>query len=101
MKRGIFSNYVKQLCKATGISENELFQKNRSVRLSSARFILYSICHQRPMNILQIVDLMSERGYATSRQTVEYGIEKVNTSPDPDIQKFINETIGLYNHIDV
>ena len=101
MKRGIFNNYVKQLCKAIDISENDLFEKNRSVKLSSARFILYSMCYQRPMNILQIVDLMSERGYATSRQTVEYGIEKVNTSPDPDIQKFINETIGLYNHIDI
>tara|TARA_R110000803_G_scaffold189589_1_gene252090 strand:+ start:1089 stop:1394 length:306 start_codon:yes stop_codon:yes gene_type:complete len=98
MKRGIFNNYVKQLCKEIGISEKELFKKNRAGKVSSARFILYSMCYQRPMNILQIVDLMSERGYTTSRQTIEYGIEKVNTNPDPDIQEFINNTIGLYNH---
>ena len=53
------------------------------------------------MNILQISDLMSERGYTTSRQTIEYGISKVNNDSDPDVQEFISNTIQKYNHSEV
>ena len=93
MKRGIFNKYVKLLCKEVGISEKDLFKKSKASKISSARFILYSMCYQRPMNILQISDLMSERGYTTSRQTIEYGISKINTESDPDVQEFISNTI--------
>ena len=53
------------------------------------------------MNILQISDLMSERGYTTSRQTIEYGISKINNEADPDVQEFISIAIQKYNHIAV
>lgn len=101
MKRGIFNRYVKLLCKEIGISEKELFKKNKLSKVSSARFILYSMCYQRPMNILQISDLMSERGYTTSRQTIEYGISKVNKDADPDVQEFISKIVEKYNHSEV
>ena len=101
MKRGIFNKYVNLLCKEVGISEKDLFKKSKASKISSARFILYSMCYQRPMNILQISDLMSERGYTTSRQTIEYGISKINTESDPDVQEFISNTIQKYNHSEV
>lgn len=101
MKRGIFNRYVKLLCKEIGISEKELFKKNKLSKVSSARFILYSMCYLRPMNILQISDLMSERGYTTSRQTIEYGISKIIAEADPDVEEFISRTIQKYNHSEV
>ena len=101
MKRGIFNKYVRVLCKETGVTEKQLFKKDRSEKVSSARFILYAICYQRPMNILQILDLMEERGYKVARQTIKHGIEKVNNDSDPDVQEFISNTIQKYNHSEV
>ena len=62
MKRGIFNRYVDYVCKEMNITREQLFAKNRSAKPSTARFLLYNICYQRPMTIVQIVDLMAENG---------------------------------------
>jgi hypothetical protein len=94
MKRGIFNRYVDYVCEGVGISRDILFKKTKESRASSARFLLYSICYQRPMTIVQIVDLMSENGYDTNRTTIEYGIKKVSEETDKDVLNFINKCIS-------
>lgn len=94
MKRGIFNRYVDYICSETGVSRDLLFKKDRSSKYSTARFLLYAVCYQRPMTIVQIVDLMSENGYHIARQGVEYGIEKIQASNDYDVKSFIKDAIN-------
>jgi len=46
------------------------------------------------MTIVQIVDLMADNGYNIARQGVEYGIEKIQSSPDSDVKSFIKDAIN-------
>lgn len=94
MKRGIFNRYVNFVCEGIGISRDSLFSKNKEEKISSARFLLYSICYQRPMTIIQILDLMSENGYDTNRNSIEYGLEKMSKETDKDVLDFIKECIS-------
>jgi hypothetical protein len=94
MKRGIFNRYVDYICSETGVSRDLLFKKDRSSKYSTARFLLYAVCYQRPMTIVQIVDLMADNGYNIARQGVEYGIEKIQSSPDSDVKSFIKDAIN-------
>ncbi len=94
MKRGIFNRYVDYICSETGVSRDLLFKKDRSSKYSTARFLLYAVCYQRTMTIVQIVDLMSENGYSIARQGVEYGIQKIEDSNDYDVKSFIKDAIN-------
>ena len=90
MKRGIFNRYVDYICEEMKVSREQLFSKNRTARVSTARFLLYSVCYQRPMTIVQIVDLMAENGYDIARSGVEYGIKKYQNTGDVDVDYFID-----------
>lgn len=93
MKRGIFNKYVDYVCQEMNINREQIFSKNRAAKISTARFLLYSICYQRPMTIVQIVDLMAENGYDIARTGVEYGIQKLENSGDVDVDYFIETAI--------
>jgi hypothetical protein len=94
MKRGIFNKYVDYVCEGIGVTREMLFSKIKTERISSARFLLYSICYQRPMTINQILDLMYENGYETDRSTIEYGVKKMNNETDKDVLTFIKECLS-------
>lgn len=94
MKNEIFNKYVDYVCQEMSITRKQIFSKNRVAKISTARFLLYSLCYQRPMTIAQIVDLMAENGYDIARSGVEYGIKKLNSSNDLDVDTFIRK--GLY-----
>jgi len=98
MKKGIFNAYVKYVCKGLEIKKSDLFKKNREEKISNARWVLWLMCYQRPMSIIQIVDLMSEKGYVTSRGTIKHGINKASNYTDPDLIEFISKGIESYNH---
>jgi len=93
MKRGIFNRYVDYVCKEMGITREQMFTKNRSTKFSTSRFLLYTLCYERPMTIVQIVDLMAENGYNIARQGVEYGIQKLQETEDVDVDYFIDTAI--------
>lgn len=101
MKRGIFNRYVDYVCSETGVPRKLLFKKDRSSKYSTARFLLYAVCYQRPMSIVQIVDLMAENGYEIARQGVEYGIEKILNSDDVDVTNFINSAVEYCNNDEI
>ena len=97
MKRGIFNRYVDYVCKEMNITREQLFAKNRSAKPSTARFLLYNICYQRPLTIVQIVDLIAENGFDIARSGVEYGIRKIEHSNDADVYSFIQKAIDECN----
>lgn len=76
MKRGIFNRYVDFVCREMNVTREQLFRKNRSAKFSTARFLLYALCYQRPMTVVQIVDLMAENGYEIARAGVNTGSRK-------------------------
>ena len=94
MKNEIFNSYVDFICRELNVRRKQLFRKNRTARISTARFLLYALCYHRPMTIGQIVDLMADNGHKIARQGVEYGIQKLNSSVDVDVDTFIRK--GLY-----
>jgi len=94
MKRGIFNQYVDFVCKECGITREELFTKSRKTKLAMSRYLLYSICYQRPMTIVQIVDLMHENNYEMSRTNVEYGISKIKEMNDGDVNDLISIAVN-------
>jgi hypothetical protein len=98
MKRGIFNKYVDYVCQETGVTRKTLFKKNRSAKYSTARFLLYTLCYERPMTIVQIVDLMAENGYVIARAGVEYGIRKIMNSGDIDANEFISKGLESCSH---
>jgi hypothetical protein len=101
MKKGIFNAYVKYVCKGLDVKKSDIFKKTREEKILNARWILWLMCYQRPMTILQIVDLMSENGYVTSRQNIENGISRLTELNDPDVESFIYNGVELYSHSDV
>jgi hypothetical protein len=90
MKRAIFNKYVDEICSEINMLRDSLFLKDRTTKYSNARFILYNVCYNRPMTIMQIVEYMDDNGYKTTRQSVEHGIQKIYETKDPDVQDFIN-----------
>ena len=46
------------------------------------------------MTIVQIVDLMSENDYNTSRTNIEYGIAKIKEMNDEDINSLISIAVN-------
>ena len=80
MKQGIFNAYVKLVSEGIGISRKELFSSSRNRELANARYMLYSLCYERPMTINQIVGLMDKEGYTISYEGVRNGIRIINKS---------------------
>lgn len=95
MKRKTFNRYVEYLCKELDITISDLFKKERSEKLSRARFLLYSICYTRRFTILEIKEQMSNNGYETSRQAIEYGLDKISSLylEDKNIRRFWLDSI--------
>jgi hypothetical protein len=91
MKRAIFNKYVDKICSEIDMPRDSLFLKDRTTKYSNARFILYNVCYNRPMTIMQIVEYMGDNGYKTTRQSVEHGIQKISKKNDPDIIEFIKK----------
>ena len=76
------------------LPSEELFTKSRKTKLAMSRYLLYSICYQRPMTIVQIADLISENEYNTSRTNIEYGIAKIKEMNDEDINSLISIAVN-------
>lgn len=99
MKGKTFDRYVNYICEELDVSIVDLFKKERSEKLSRARYILYTICYNTNFTILEIKDYMSKHGYKTSRQTIEHGLSRIEdiSREDIDVKRFINESIEYLN----
>jgi chromosomal replication initiation ATPase DnaA len=93
MKRDIFNNYTKNVCNLFGITEQEIFLKSKKRNLANARHFLYYICHNRPMEVHEILKYMSDKGYDTCNRSVTYGVTQVSNKikRDDDYQYIIDK----------
>ena len=82
MKNRIFNLYADFVCDACGILKKDLFGKSSIQLFSNARHMLFYICSQRPMKVVEIYNLCIDNQYPLTRQSIDYGIEKIKNSID-------------------
>jgi len=92
MKKQIFKSYAEKISTLYDIKLSSLFKKNKTREIVEARHMLYYLCKERNMKIIQIKSFMQEQGYKTAHTTIMYGIKVVeqNKKIDQDYQEFIN-----------
>lgn len=91
MKKGIFNEYVKLICDGSDITQEELFSDLRSREIARPRYLLYKLCHERPMTINQIVSLMYGRGFDVKYETVRRAIIKITKVLEEDKDKDLSD----------
>ncbi len=92
MKKQIFKSYADKISTVYEIQLESLFEKSKKREVVDARQMLYYLCHQRNMKIVQIQSFMDEQGYSISHSSIIHGIKvvKENTKHDQDYKTFIN-----------
>jgi len=93
MKKDIFENYVKLICKRLGVTQEELFTKNKRRDLADARQLLYYMCFNHKMQVAHIKKYMLDNGYYVQHPTVIHGIKEIQKKmiDDYDYVRVINE----------
>ena len=93
MKEEIFEYYCRSVCHRFNLSYKDLFGKSKIRNVVDARYLLFYLCHQRPMRIRDIQQFMSERGYSTEHTTIMYGLKRVTSlvKNDTDYKVLIKE----------
>ena len=84
MKNNIFNEYVGKVLDLFNITETELFSKSRLTKHKDARYLLYYLCHKRPMEKHYIQEYMKERGYNIGHSTIIHGIAQVEKKMEED-----------------
>lgn len=89
MKVDIFNKYADKVTQLFGITKEGLFSKSKERSLVDARYLLFYLCHKRPMSVSYIQKYMFENGYDTKHTTILYGIKVVQEriNADNDYQK--------------
>lgn len=93
MKKEIFNQYTDSIVRLFGITREELFSKNRTIKLVDARQLLYYMSFERNMRVTQIQELMKENGYDTNHSTIIGGVRsmEVKVKLDPDYRVVISK----------
>lgn len=74
MKNDIFNQYVDRILELFEISREELFSKSKRRDIVDARYLLYYLCHKRPMTLSYIQKFMKANGYEIQHSSVIHGI---------------------------
>lgn len=98
MKQDVFHSYADQVAHMFGIKREELFSKSKKRDIVDARYLLYYLCHQRPMRVSYIKRYMCENGYDIHHSTIVYGINTTRNRIEKDADyikaiKSINNSI--------
>jgi chromosomal replication initiation ATPase DnaA len=91
MKHSVFNQYADIVADKFRIKTKKLFTKTKKQEIVDARYLLYYLCFNRPMQIKYIVDYMNEAGYKVYHSTVIYGISTMTKkiSEDRDYQRIV------------
>ena len=91
MKKQIFKEYADKIAYLYEIELESLFEKNKTREVVDARQMLYYLCKERSMKIIQIQSFMDEQGYSISHSSIIHGINvvKENYLHDKDYRTFI------------
>ena len=93
MKQDIFDKYVERICKRYNITPEQLFTKTKKANIVDARHLLYYVCYNRPMRLINLQEYMGNNGYEIKNSSLLYGIStiKEKMSTDKDYSKVIKE----------
>jgi chromosomal replication initiation ATPase DnaA len=75
MKNDIFNQYVERIIELFEITREELFSKTKKREAVDARYLLYYLCHKRPMTLSYIQRFMKANGYEIQHSSVIHGIK--------------------------
>ncbi len=91
MKAEIFNQYATKVANIYEIDEEAIFIKSKKRDIVDARFLLYYLCHKRPMRLVNIQRYMKERGYDIFHNNILHGIKtaKKRARRDKDYAKII------------
>lgn len=100
MKKNIFDQYAKEICKKYNIQVDELFSPSTKRNISDARQLLYYLCYSRPMRMTEIARYVEEEGLPVTSQNVNYGVKRVvkKIKEDQDYQYVINNIRSCVTH---
>lgn len=93
MKQDIFNQYADRIVDIFSISKEELFSKSKKREIVDARYLLYYLCHKRPMTITYIQRYMKENGYDIQHSSIIHGINDVvgRVKDDADYLQTVKE----------
>lgn len=84
MKQEIFNAYVGVVIRRFYLTEDELFTKKKSRRLSNARYLLYYLCKDRNMKVVDIKQFMEDNGYSIPHTTIIHGVKVMKKRVEED-----------------
>ena len=84
MKFELFNQFASEVCKVFGITEDDVFTKNKEASVVDARYLLYYLCSARKIKITYIQKYMKDRGYDIPHSTIHYGINQVKKKVHED-----------------
>ena len=77
MKREIFDEYLKAVCKRYGLSVEEFIAKTKERVIVNARYMVFYLCHSRMMSIKEIEKYMGAIGHPITHATILRGIQSL------------------------
>lgn len=88
MKKDIFLQYLDAIVKLYKIEKSDIVSNNKTKDVVEARQMLYYLCKNRQMTIVQIQKFMNEEGYDPKHCPIIRGIKRIEmkVSADPDYQ---------------
>jgi len=92
MKFELFNQFASEVCKVFGITEDNVFTKNKEASVVDARYLLYYLCKTNKIQLTYIQKYMKDRGYDIPHSTIHYGIKQVESKviEDKDYQIVID-----------
>ena len=86
MKEDIFKQYLDAIAKVFRVPKEVIVSNSKDADAVEARQLLYYLCFQRQMRMVQIQRFMTKEGYDPGRPGILKGIrqatKKVDTDPD-------------------
>lgn len=86
MKEEIFNRYVDKVCEAFAITKEMIFTKTKKRRIVDARQMLYLLCRNRRIRVIDIQEYMECNGYNINHSSIIHGAtlmqEKANSDRD-------------------
>jgi|TARA_R100001460_G_scaffold14412_3_gene32245 chromosomal replication initiation ATPase DnaA len=92
MKYKLFKKFIERILEHMEISHADLFDKSRKKSVVEARQLLYYLCHNRGMGVVEIKGYMFREGHTLEHTTISHGINNITQAieSDPDLQLIAN-----------
>ena len=84
MKKDVFNQYVDRVLELFSITKEELFSKLKQRHIVDARQLLYYLCYNRSIPLVEIKRFMLDNGYDIHNNSVINGISVVDKKLEED-----------------